>query len=251
MALLVGQTVSDRANSQIAGNTVICEGGGSCSANGVITGFSVWPATDMSGIVIGMFYNTGGDYWMASSADYETIGNATAGAARVFGGLNLTALSGDKLGLYWSGGTLEVSGSGGSDLIWTGENVCGYTVHDHEFSGYGWECSAGGTGVTAPSCTTQAVTTIQLSSATGNGNVTDTGGAITERGICWNTTGTPTTADSKAHDHTSATGAFTESMTGMKAGVKYYGRAYCINEVGTVYGDEVNFTTYYSGIMIF
>ena len=249
MALLVGASVVNRANSQVGGNTII-SGSGTCSANGVITRFSVWPAVNMTGIVIGMFDNVSGDYYIASSADTETIGNATAGSEQIFTGLNLTAFAGDYLGIYFDGGYLEVSDSGGAD-VQLADNWCGYTTVDHEFESYGWECSIGGIGVTAPTVTTQAVTTIQLSSATGNGNVTDTGGAISERGICWNTTGTPTTSDYKAHDATSATGAFTESMTGMKAGVKYYVRAYCINEVGTAYGSEVNFTTYYSGIMIF
>jgi hypothetical protein len=188
--------------------------------------------------------------FIASSADYETIGAVTAGSAQNFTGLNLTAYQNDYIGMYWSGGNMEVEGSGGYDVQYTGDKI-GYTGDYTTFESYDRETAFGATGVTAPTCTTQAVTIIQLSSATGNGNVTDTGGAITERGICWNTTGTPTTSDYKAHDATSATGAFTESMTGMKAGVKYYVRAYCINEVGTVYGSEVNFTTYYSGIMIF
>ncbi|NTW32251.1 MAG: LamG domain-containing protein, partial [Bacteroidetes bacterium] len=52
---------------------------------------------------------------------------------------------------------------------------------------------------TAPTVTTQAVSNITAITATGNGNVTSDGGAtITERGVCWNTSSTPTTADNKA-----------------------------------------------------
>jgi hypothetical protein len=93
----------------------------------------------------------------------------------------------------------------------------------------------------APTVTTQAVTSVTATTATGNGNVTSDGGAsITERGVCWNTTGTPTTADSKA---TSAgtTGAFTASITSLTSGTLYYVRAYAINSVGTSYGGEVTF----------
>ncbi|NTW31034.1 MAG: hypothetical protein HGB12_00090 [Bacteroidetes bacterium] len=95
----------------------------------------------------------------------------------------------------------------------------------------------------APTVTTQAVTSVTGTTSTGNGNVTADGGAtITERGVCWNTSATPTTANNKA---TSAgtTGAFTPSITGLTAGTLYYVRAYAINSVGTSYGNEVSFTT--------
>ena len=95
----------------------------------------------------------------------------------------------------------------------------------------------------APTVTTSAVSSIDIHTATGNGNVTADGGAtITERGVCWNTTGTPTTANSKA---TSAgtTGAYTASMTGLVSNTFYYVRAYAINSVGTSYGSQVTFTS--------
>jgi hypothetical protein len=95
----------------------------------------------------------------------------------------------------------------------------------------------------APTVTTQDVSSIAATTATGNGTVTSDGGAtITERGVCWNTSTGPTTANSKA---TSAgtTGAFTASMTSLSAGTLYYVRAYAINSIGTSYGSEVTFTT--------
>jgi len=92
--------------------------------------------------------------------------------------------------------------------------------------------------------TTQAVTNAFGTTATGNGNVTDTGGhTITERGVCYKTSPGPTTADSTSHDHTDASGAFTMSITGLSSNTKYYLRAYAINASGTAYGDEVTFTT--------
>ncbi|NTW34476.1 MAG: hypothetical protein HGB12_17955, partial [Bacteroidetes bacterium] len=95
----------------------------------------------------------------------------------------------------------------------------------------------------APTVTTQAVTNITGTSSTGNGTVTDDGGAvISERGVCWNTSTTPTTANSKATS-TGTTGAFTASMTGLSAGTLYYVRAYAINSAGTSYGNEETFTT--------
>ncbi|NTW31247.1 MAG: hypothetical protein HGB12_01205 [Bacteroidetes bacterium] len=96
---------------------------------------------------------------------------------------------------------------------------------------------------TAPTLTTQAVSNIAIATATGNGTVTSDGNAtITERGVCWNTLTTPTTANSKAIS-TGTTGTFTSSMTGLVMSTLYYVRAYAINFVGTSYGNEVTFTS--------
>jgi hypothetical protein len=95
-----------------------------------------------------------------------------------------------------------------------------------------------------PTMTTQEVTAISATSATGNGNITSMGSPNpTQHGICWNTAGTPTTADnSTTEGAASATGAFTSSITGLTANTSYYVRAYAINSAGTTYGDQVSFT---------
>jgi len=97
----------------------------------------------------------------------------------------------------------------------------------------------------APTVTTQAVTAIEEETATGNGNVTDTGGeTVTKRGICWNTTGSPTIANSKSEETGSfGTGSFNRSMTGLSPGIKYYVKAYAYSVAGYGYGSEVNFVT--------
>ena len=96
-----------------------------------------------------------------------------------------------------------------------------------------------------PTVTTQAVTAIATTTATGNGDITDLGTSNpTAYGVCWNTTGTPTTSNSKFNNGaTSATGAFTSSMTGLTPGKRYYVRAYATNASGTAYGGQVIFTT--------
>lgn len=97
----------------------------------------------------------------------------------------------------------------------------------------------------APTVTTQAVSDILHFTATGNGNITDLGGgSVTQHGVCWNTSGTPTTADDKTEEGVAgATGAFTSSMTGLSGNTLYYVRAYATSEYGTSYGEEVTFTT--------
>lgn len=95
----------------------------------------------------------------------------------------------------------------------------------------------------APSVTTDDVTGIADTSATGNGNVTDDGNlSVTARGTCWSTSHNPTTADSHTTDGTGE-GVFTSSLTPLIAETLYYVRAYATNSIGTSYGAEKSFTT--------
>ena len=94
-----------------------------------------------------------------------------------------------------------------------------------------------------PTVTTNPITNISQTTATGGGNVTADGGApVTARGICWNTTGLPTIANHKTTNGT-GTGSFTSSLTGLTANTPYYVRAYATNSQGTSYGNQVTFTT--------
>jgi hypothetical protein len=96
-----------------------------------------------------------------------------------------------------------------------------------------------------PTVTTQAVSSITNTTAVGNGNITDLGVPNpTQYGVCWNTGGTPTTADSKTEEGAIAlTGAFTSNMSGLTANTTYYVRAYATNSANTVYGTQVSFST--------
>jgi hypothetical protein len=94
-----------------------------------------------------------------------------------------------------------------------------------------------------PTVTTTAISGITGTDADSGGNVTAEGGAaVTARGVCWNTTGTPTTASSKTTD-SSGSGVFVSDITPLSAGVTYYVRAYATNSVGTAYGAQVSFQT--------
>lgn len=96
----------------------------------------------------------------------------------------------------------------------------------------------------APTVTTQAVTDIAETTATGNGNVTSDGNAtVTARGVVVNTTGTPTLSDTVFPAASGGTGAFTADMTSLSPGTHYYVRAYATNSAGTAYGSQVEFAT--------
>ena len=98
----------------------------------------------------------------------------------------------------------------------------------------------------APTVVTSAITITSPETASGGGVVSATDyTTVTERGICWNTTGTPTTANSHTHDGT-GTGSFSSSLTGLSANITYYVRAYAVNSIaGTVYGNQVTFIINY------
>jgi uncharacterized protein (TIGR02145 family) len=94
-----------------------------------------------------------------------------------------------------------------------------------------------------PVVNTADVNTITPTSASCGGNVTSAGTLpVTARGVCWNTTGTPTTADYFTSDSL-GTGAFNSKITGLTPDMKYYVRAYAQSLAGTSYGEEKNFRT--------
>ena len=98
----------------------------------------------------------------------------------------------------------------------------------------------------APAVTTQAVTNITATTATGHGTITALGVPNpTQHGVVWSTLPDPTVdLPTKTTDGpVSAIGAFTSSMTGLTPGTLYYVRAYATNDAATVYGNEVTFTT--------
>jgi parallel beta-helix repeat protein len=90
---------------------------------------------------------------------------------------------------------------------------------------------------------TTAISSISYTTAAGGGSITDSGGAtVTARGICWNTSGTPTISDSHTSDGT-GTGTFISSLSSLASGTLYYVRAYATNSAGTAYSSAVSFTT--------
>ena len=95
-----------------------------------------------------------------------------------------------------------------------------------------------------PSLTTIAVSGITSDSAQSGGNIIFDGGAdITEKGVCWDTNSKPTIALSTKTMNGVGSGAYVSTMTGLEPGVNYFVRAYAINSVGIVYGNEVSFTS--------
>jgi hypothetical protein len=97
---------------------------------------------------------------------------------------------------------------------------------------------------TAPTVTTENISSVTSNSASCSGNVTSDGGAaIKARGVCWSTSPTPTTGDKWKTDN-GGIGAFTINITGLTPNTTYYVRAYADNSIDdTSYGAEKSFTT--------
>jgi pectin methylesterase-like acyl-CoA thioesterase len=97
--------------------------------------------------------------------------------------------------------------------------------------------------LSAPTVTTTAVSYVLATSAVSGGTVTSDGGSdVTARGVCWNTTGSPTIADANSISG-SGLGAYQSAMAGLTPETQYFVRAYATNGAGTGYGAELSFTT--------
>lgn len=85
---------------------------------------------------------------------------------------------------------------------------------------------------------------IKSDAATVVGFVVAQGEGLIEKGICYNTAPVPTTSNTKvAYAGTATTATFNVTLPGLAYATKYYARAYATTASGTVYGEEVNFTT--------
>jgi uncharacterized protein (TIGR02145 family) len=98
--------------------------------------------------------------------------------------------------------------------------------------------------VTLPEITTSPVNNITDSSAYCGGTViSDGGGAIYSRGVCWSATTNPTLEDNFTSNG-SETGNFSSMLSGLSKSTTYYVRAYATNSAGTTYGPEYILRTY-------
>lgn len=90
---------------------------------------------------------------------------------------------------------------------------------------------------------TTSINRVFAKSAVVDGYVLDDGGhAVTERGICYGTAPAPTTSSNKIQVGTGE-GTYSGIVTGLTSTTTYHARAYAINDIGIVYGNEINFTT--------
>ncbi len=205
-------------------------------------------------------------FFLASCKEKPGIPTLTTTA--VTGITRTTAISGGSIsdnggaeiidrGICWNtsqnpttGSEKNTSGSGNGSFISSLSGLSPDTKYfvrayatNKEGTAYGNELTFTTTPVILPELTTDNVTSVTSSAAIGGGTVvSDGGGVITARGVCWNTSSDPTTSNDKTVE-TGNTGAFTSSLTDLLPSTLYYVRAYATNSMGTSYGSQVSFKT--------
>ena len=128
-------------------------------------------------------------------------------------------------------------------VIWCSD--CGTRGQMQVYNGYEWTDLTG-----APALTNDisfgTISSSNVSSYTASITSTintDGGNTITARGIVWNTSINPIIALSTKTSSGTGTGTISASLTGLSASTVYYVRTYATNSNGTVYGNEISFTT--------
>ena len=91
---------------------------------------------------------------------------------------------------------------------------------------------------TEPTFTNISTTTVTVS-----GNVSVSGGTISERGFVWSENEEPTTAGSKIADANGGEGDFTLNITGLENNTEYFLRSYAVVGSKTFYGEDVILAT--------
>ncbi|MGI4823653.1 MAG: beta strand repeat-containing protein [Janthinobacterium lividum] len=101
-----------------------------------------------------------------------------------------------------------------------------------------------GNAATYPATVTTATpSAITTTTATAGGSSLDDGGApVTAYGVAYGTDPEPTVTGPHTTDG-NGLGTFTSSLTSLRPGVLYYVRAYATNAQGTIYGEQLSFTT--------
>lgn len=95
-----------------------------------------------------------------------------------------------------------------------------------------------------PTLATANTLNVTSDSATVVGFVVAEGDGFTERGVCYNTSENPTIDNNVTmYSEDTPEATFYVTLSGLDYATKYYARAYATGEAGTVYGEQVTFTT--------
>ncbi len=188
--------------------------------------------------------------------------NVGAAAARLNGNLTATGGENPTVHIYWGDNDgVTTAGSWDHDVN-LGTKAAGtfytdisslsintvyyYRVYAVNSAGGTWAGStANFSTFNVPAVTTQAASSIQPTSAIGNGDITSLGGESSDqRGIRWGTV-SGTYTSSSTDSGIFGTGAFTKTMVNLTPGATYYYQAMAHNSAGWGYGTEQSFTAPY------
>jgi len=193
--------------------------------------------TNSAGFSIQMYYSTDGSTWTSAGSDFLT--SFTGGEASNNGYTTAPGATTSVTNKTLSQ-TLAISGT--LYLAWNYAVTSGTTTSNAQCLAVdNVSITANSSGPAVATITTVAITSITPTSAVSGGTlVSDGGAALTAKGVCWNTGGTPTISDSHSSEG-SGSSSFVSAITGLTASTTYHVRAYATNSQGTAYGDELTF----------
>jgi len=237
--------------------------GGGSAANGGNTTFNTNICVAAGGSA-GVTNGAGGTGGLASASTGDITANGGSGAQNGGGGsagvtalglTSATAIAGNNASVC-TGGTAVANGGAGGSGNCANQSIGGGAGGFPGGGGGGGSKGGGGPAILyggagaqgriiityLPEITTPTVTGIGTTSATLGANFVNANGATTvsERGICWGTTPAPTTNCTSSG---TATGVYTQLVSGFTAGTLYYYRGYITVESGTGYSEDGTFTT--------
>ncbi len=223
-------------NNSLASITIIYASGSISSvvrrisgSNTTISSHGFSKDTDQS---IEVYANNG-----ASTVNYSHSGNSYSLATQTWD--------------LWVDGTRVVTGAATAGTLASETNISGFGFFAESSTGNAaWiyiddlEYSNSLPFITAPTVTSAAATSVSLTGATFNGNVTSDGGSsITERGFVYKTTSDVAISDNKTAV-SGTTGTYTLDLATLSVNTRYYFKSYAINAFGTTLSsDEQNFWT--------
>lgn len=219
------------------------------NADGTIDSVEIWLNVSATGVEVGIVSMSGND---ATTRDYYTWGNVASGSKQTASGVDIDCLTGDYIGYSNDGtGSIERDSSGGSGF-WSyssglaisdlsSSTLSDFTSYVYLYSLYGTGTEAGGND--PPTVTTDNSTSVEETTATLYGNITDTGGENADiRGFQWGTsTGVYSTNVTEAGNF--STGSYNLGATGLPEGDKIFWRAEAHNSEGWGYGSELTLHT--------
>ncbi|MCE2844669.1 MAG: hypothetical protein LW604_05520 [Sediminibacterium sp.] len=196
---------------------------------------------------------------ITNNGNITTLANSGVSSGTYGSGLAIPIISVDEKGRITSATTSAISpysfpnkthtqkiamtSIGTGTVIWCSD--CGTRGQMQVYNGYEWTDLTGAAGLTN-SISFGSISSTNISAATVSITTTinsDGGNSITSRGVVWNTSINPTIALSTKTNSGTGTGTFTTSLSGLTASTVYYIRTYATNANGTVYGNEISFTT--------
>jgi len=163
--------------------------------------------------------------------------NSVINASNMLDGSGLSTANYDATLIGWDSQTLQSNVTLGA----YGLHYCqGGTARNNIISGDNWTFSGDSKDCSA-TVETEAVTSIDSTTATGNGKILTTNGEDPERFIQWGTTSGTYTNECSAGP--GGVGTYSCVLTGLTPNTTYYIRAKATTSTGTNYGSEMSFTT--------